>query len=1126
MNSIVHILLFIIIALLSNQINSLKTTTTTAWINETLAKNIPLCNRIAKNCSIYFNEKTIILTNNNISVNYDFYTDNENYYYVNQIQVEIANISSLKSENQSLIELIWPFPFQFNYLKHKCNVKVTSNNQLLTEYVVNLNALPNHDHMIKKRSIVKLKFTRNQFIFKTQWSVNEPLFSIGKLTLNKELDNFNLNISMKATRDIISQDLFHLDNKTLEIYINQYQTAKNIYGIHYFRVFIYDLFTKNLLTSCSVRVQVLDNNQINRAPVFENQIYEAQIVENNAPNTLILRVEAQDNDLGENGHLTYHLMDETTFSLPFQIKSDTGEIYAKKMLNREQKDLYKLTVMAIDNGSGVNRLSCQTQVIVRVLAQADDSPRFNQKEFNITLTDTVDYWLRPTVLKVAAVDVENSTKNLIYSLSGSLNDMNTFEIDSQTGYIRLVSKLNSELKNQYKLNIIAKDLSQPARAVYAPLTIFVEDDVHINPPVFSAPFYEFILFENVPIGYLVGRIQAVDKRKQRLLTYSIDLTSNTEKLFPFSINEMNGTIQTSKKIYKNLQKQSYEFNVIASITTNLNNKLMTSNSTVRVKVKILDINDQVPLFTKSTYRINITEDSTTIGLPLLILNTKNNNRDPNLMLDYSIDSGNENEMFSLVKQDNDRAFLTLERSNLNYKKQSVYNLNVKVMDQDGLYSMAQIQIVILPKDVNMPRFSQDIYNFQIYENASVNTLIGTIQASSPNSMASDDYSSRIIYKLIQQNNENYSNDLTMLVVEQQDCFKLDELTGNFYVSNQLDREKFESITLYVTATNYNDKTQLIDHAIVQIQVLDVNDNPPVFTRPFYELNIYKNTKLNSYLTRIEASDKDLGLNGMIRYSFIDSFFEAQNVPVSIDSITGIIRLTKNLEKDIFNLTLVANDLGIEYSSMNSSTYLLINYIDENKLPPVFDVNVFVFNMFENQPIGTVIGSIKARDPDAGQEANIIYKLLDSNELFELKPSGQFNTVLLTNKFIGDLQAKNSRNIFELSIRAYSTSASALHTDCLIRVFLKDSNDNTPILPKSFKIIFNNYKNYFLTEKSAYVPVYDPDISSNLTFRLLDSIGKQVVDLDSKTGKITFKPILNSNNQINVSFMIGINGMYS
>jgi hypothetical protein len=46
---------------------------------------------------------------------------------------------------------------------------------------------------------------------------------------------------------------------------------------------------------------------------------------------------------------------------------------------------------------------------------------------------------------------------------------------------------------------------------------------------------------------------------------------------------------------------------------------------------------------------------------------------------------------------------------------------------------------------------------------------------------------------------------------------------------------------------------------------------------------------------------------------------------------------------------------------------------------------------------------------------------------------------------------------------------------------------------------------------------------SMILSLLDSIGKQVVDLDSKSGKLTFKPILNSNNQINVSFMIGING---
>ena len=57
-----------------------------------------------------------------------------------------------------------------------------------------------------------------------------------------------------------------------------------------------------------------------------------------------------------------------------------------------------------------------------------------------------------------------------------------------------------------------------------------------------------------------------------------------------------------------------------------------------------------------------------------------------------------------------------------------------------------------------------------------------------------------------------------------------------------------------------------------------------------------------------------------------------------------------------------------------------------------------------------------------------------------------------------------------------------------------------------------------------MPINEKDLFSNLTFRLLDSVGKQVVDLDSKSGKLKFKPILNSNNQINVSFMIGINGI--
>jgi hypothetical protein len=107
-----------------------------------------------------------------------------------------------------------------------------------------------------------------------------------------------------------------------------------------------------------------------------------------------------------------------------------------------------------------------------------------------------------------------------------------------------------------------------------------------------------------------------------------------------------------------------------------------------------------------------------------------------------------------------------------------------------------------------------------------------------------------------------------------------------------------------------------------------------------------------------------------------------------------------------------------------------------------------------------------------------------------------------------------------NLRAYS---GLLFTDCLVKVLIKDVNDNAPVLANPFKIVFNNYKNNFLIESFARIPAYDLDVSDNLTFTLLDSIGKQFVNLDSITGEILLKPILNSNNQINAAFAVSVTG---
>ena len=511
----------------------------------------------------------------------------------------------------------------------------------------------------------------------------------------------------------------------------------------------------------------------------------------------------------------------------------------------------------------------------------------------------------------------------------------------------------------------------------------------------------------------------------------------------------------------------------------------------------------MPEFSKLYYTLNISEEAAPVGLPLLTLTVKN--KDLTSQLEYSIESGNENEMFTLIKSENNRVFFTLKRSSLNYKKKSNYNLEIKVMDSYGLYSIANVYVKILPSKNLSPRFTKDTYSFKIKESSPVGSLVGVISASFY--QVEIDTGSIVSYKIIVNTETDRTSTLSNTV-----DFRLDEQTGQLFVSNLLDREKYSSVTLYVTASDQS-KPYRADHALIQIEILDVNDNKPIFTRQFYEVDVYENIKINSYLLRVEANDKDLGENGIVRYTIDDESGRS----ISIDEKTGIIRLNKSPTFSFLNISLTASDMG--QPSLSSKTFILIRNVFSIDSPPYFDRNPLIFYLVENQPVGTILGELKARDIDNDYfNSNIVYKILDKNgnDFFELKQLGRFNTVLLTTKFVADYE--HTDKTFTFQVRAYSLYS---FSDCSINVIIRSLNENSPLVKSPFKIIFNNYKNFFLTEQTARVPIQNTDPTNNLTFKLVDSVGKQLVNLNSKTGQITLKSILNSNNQINASFQISV-----
>ena len=530
----------------------------------------------------------------------------------NSIHLVKYDIEFLSFKEASLVFQINSIQFKphidFNreYLPSECG---TDENITKCEFKVNKSILRSKR---TTENLDILKFTKNIYTFKALEKQLTGRVLVGKLLINNEnlLTFNNLIVSMKATRDISSENLFQIDTKTLEIYTKQILDTSRMSDVHYFRVFIRQKHEHSQLTSCSIIVNVV-NGEVNTPPKFKFNSYEAQVFENNAPDTLLIRVEAYDEDYGENARITYHLAaskffnensddDTTTMSNPFHIKSDTGEIYARRILNREKKDFYALNVLAIDNGP-YQRLNSSTQVFVRVLAQRDNAPKFERDFYNLTLSENADFLQRPVVMTVKALEssslITNQTdfsldnsNNLIYSLHGSLNDLNTFEIDSKTGEIRLVSKLNYELKNVYQLSVIARDFGQPPCSTHSVLTINIED-MNQNPPVFTAPFYEFILFENVPLGFSVGRVYAFDRESSKMqdknsnIKYSIvnngqEQTGQTS----FEIDAANGTIYTVRKLNRK-NSNNFEFYVMA-LDTRRNSLNLNLNSSVKVNFKL------------------------------------------------------------------------------------------------------------------------------------------------------------------------------------------------------------------------------------------------------------------------------------------------------------------------------------------------------------------------------------------------------------------------------------------------------------------------------------------------------------------------------------------------------------
>ncbi len=250
-------------------------------------------------------------------------------------------------------------------------------------------------------------------------------------------------------------------------------------------------------------VIIMDINDF--APKFEKPSYSVSISENTLLNTNILQVSAHDNDLGANAEITYSILTDTS---NFEIEPQSGIIKVSNILDRETQEVYNIEVQAQDSAME-NSLSSVVTVTVKLDDINDNAPVFLPDTYKIRIRE--DLPIGAVVMVITAFDPDLGNDGTVrYNLQDGMDGK--FEVDRQTGAIRITDALDYETQQVYNITARARDRGEPTLMSKCQIVIEIIDvNENMYPPMFTDFAFQSQVLENQPRNTSVLALAAFDE---------------------------------------------------------------------------------------------------------------------------------------------------------------------------------------------------------------------------------------------------------------------------------------------------------------------------------------------------------------------------------------------------------------------------------------------------------------------------------------------------------------------------------------------------------------------------------------------------------------------------------------
>uniref|UniRef100_A0A8C1PRF9 Cadherin-12 n=1 Tax=Cyprinus carpio TaxID=7962 RepID=A0A8C1PRF9_CYPCA len=487
-----------------------------------------------------------------------------------------------------------------------------------------------------------------------------------------------------------------------------------------------------------------------------------------------------------------------------------------------------------------------------------------------------------------------------YILSGE-GAGSIFIINEVTGDIHATKSLDREKKSHYVLHAQAIDLNTNKPLEPESEFIIKVQDINDNAPKFPDGPFVTTVPEMAEVGTSVFQVTATDADDPTYGNSARVVYSVLHGQPYFSVDPKTGIIRTA---LTDMDREAREHYSVVIQAKDMAGQVGGLSGSTTVNITLTDVNDNPPKFPQKNYQVFVPE-SAQVGKPVGKIKANDDDIGINAEIKYSILNPEGAGMFSISTDKDTREGVIMLRKPLNYEKKKQYSLHISAENThlDPRFSYlgsfkddATLKITVGDVD-EPPVFSMDYYIMEVYENAKVGTEVGAVTARDP-----DSKNSPVRYFIERREDKEV-------------YFDIESISGVIRTTQLLDREDTPWHNITVMATE-EDNPSLQSHVPVTVQVLDVNDNPPMINTED-EIIICESTRAG------QASPATVKLFLCLTFSLTPLFPGREGEGDSTASIIARRRRFHRLTQELYELPVVVWDDGEPVLSSTSTLTLRV-----------------------------------------------------------------------------------------------------------------------------------------------------------------------------------------------------------